>query len=296
MDRKRPHTKDELVDLYTQMKYPMEYFIKFESNYQKYYSEFFSEMKDYEDDDFENKDETIGGVALQFSSEYIDKFMVQINKGHSEEWAHLVAKYTEDKDCVIIANAYNSMSPELAKRELRLHCKSLGGDEFFEKHYLYLYEIGRGWYNPLEIAFEYSRIYKQQIAEGKSEIFAHHYADLMAADEYVEIYCEKYAYAYDKALSEGKSRVYAELFADKYGDGAVNYGEREEEDIPESWEEEIFAYMNGWEYATNNNLSNRFIGIYKNVYMNTIYADEPEKIPWNRLEEYVLEEALKKYK
>jgi hypothetical protein len=51
--------------------------------------------------------------------------------------------------------------------------------------------------------------------------------------------------------------------------------------------------MKGWGYAKNNNLSNRFIGVYENVYLNTIYADEPEKNPWNRQEEYILEEALK---
>jgi hypothetical protein len=116
---------------------------------------------------------------------------------------------------------------------LRLHCKSFGGDELFEKHYLFLFEIGEGWNNPQEIALKYSRIYKQQIAKGKNEIFAHQYADLMSSNEYVEIYYKKYAYAYDEALSEGKSKEYAVLFADMYGDGAANYGEREEKDIPE---------------------------------------------------------------
>ena len=295
MDRKKSHTKDELVDLYAQMKYPMEYFIKFESNYQKCYSELFSDMKDFEDDDFNDKDETIGGIALQFATRYVNKFMAQLDKGHSEEWAHLVAESIEDNNSLIIANAYNSMNPELAKQELRLYCKSLGGDEFFEKHYLFLFEIGESWNNPLETAMEYSRIYKQQIAKGKSETFAHHYADLMSGNEYVEIYCQKYAYAYDKALSEGKSKEYAELFAGMYGDGAANHGEREDRDIPDFWEEKVFGYMKGWEYATNNNLSNDFIGIYENVYLNTVYADEPEKISWDRLEEYILEEALKKY-
>ena len=295
MDRKKPHTKDELIDLYAQMKYPMKYFIKFESRYHECYSELFNDMKDYEDDDFEDEDDTIGGTALQFASEYLDRFMAQLNGGHGEEWAHLVAKPIEDNN-TIIADAYYSMSPELAKQELRLHCKSLGGDEFFEKYYLFLFEIGEGLNNPQKIALEYSKIYKQQIAKGKSEVFAHQYADLMSGDEFVEIYCRKYAYAYDKALSEGKSEEYAKLFADMYGDGAANYGEREDKDIPEFWEEKVFAYMKGWEYATNNNLSNEFIKIYERVYLNTVYADEPEKIPWNRLDEYILEEALKKYK
>ena len=221
MDRKRPHTKDELEDLYAQMEYPMKYFIKFESRYHECYSELFNDMKDYEDDDFDDKDETIGGIALQYSSEYIDKFMIQINEGHSEEWAHIVARSMEDNSYVVVADAYHSMPSELAKQELRIHCKSLGGDEFFEKHYLYLFEIGESLNNPQKIAFEYSKIYKQQISTGKSEVFAHQYADLMSGDEFVETYCRKYAYAYDKALSEGKSEEYAKLFADMYGGGTV---------------------------------------------------------------------------
>ena len=297
MDRKKPHTKDELVDLYSKMKYPMEYFVKFESNYQKHYLMNYSDMKDYEDDDFED-DESIGGVALQYASEYMNKFMAQLNSGHSEEWAHLVAESYEDDDELIVENAYSSMFlklAELAKQDLRLHCKSLGGDEFFEKHYLFLFETGEGWNNPREVAAEYSRIYKQQITDGKSEIYAHEYANLKSKNVFVEIYCDKYAYAYDKALLEGKSNEYAELFADMYGDGAANYGEREHRDIPEFWEEKVFAYMKGWEYATNNNLSDKFIGLYQNVYMNSIYTDEPGEIPWDRLDEYVLEEALKRY-
>ena len=298
MDKKKPHTKYELVDLYSQMEYPMEYFVKFEANYQKHYSMLYSEMKDYEDDDSED-DETIGGVALQYASEYVNKFMAQLNMGHSEKWAHLVAESVEFDEDQTVEEAYSSMFlefRELANQDIRLHCKSLDGDEFFEKHYLFLFESRETWNNPREEAAEYSRIYKQQIANGKSEIYAHEYAYLMSKNDFVEIYCDKYAYAYDKALSDGKSKDYAILFAEMYGDGAANHEEREHRDIPEFWEEEIFAHMKGWEYATNNDLSDKFVVIYKNVYMNAIYADEPDKIPWDRLDEYVLEEALKRYK
>lgn len=297
-DKKRIHTHEELKNIYASLKYPTEYFEKFESKYHECYTEWYKEMKNYEEDDFE-EGESIGNNALEYSTlSYIKRFVDEKEKGHSDEWTHIVANSFEDDEERIIDESYSvikSIDEELAKQELHLHCKSLCRDELFEKHYLFLFEIGEGLNHPQEIAKKYSEIYKQQIAKGKTPVYSHQYADLMSSNEYVEIYCEKYAFAYDKAISEGKSKMYAELFADKYGDGSANHGERENRDIPDFWEEKVFAYMNGWEYATNNNFSNKFIGIYENIYLNTIYADEPEKIPWNRLEEYILEEALKKY-
>lgn len=85
------------------------------------------------------------------------------------------------------------------------------------------------------------------------------------------------------------------MYADKYGDGFCNYGGREDAKIPEFWEERIIGYMKGWEYARANNLNTSFADLYENIYLNTIYSDAPEKTPWHRLDEYVLEETLKKY-
>lgn len=314
INQQQPHTLEELASLYKKTGYPEEYFPQFESHYRKTYNELYDDMKKFADEtaaeiaaeaaagivpeEEEQEKELISDDALFFASKYMDKFIEQIRLGHGKEWAHAIAgcmEWDEEQIINIAYEALESENEELAKKELLHHCRLLGEDEWFEKHYLFLFEAGEGGNNPRETAKEYSELYKQQIAAGKSEVYAHQYADFMSEGMYVQEYCEKYAYAYDKALSEGKDETYANLFADKYGSAFVDYGEREKKEIPEYWEEEVFAYMNGWEYARQNKLPDEFIRIYVIEYLGAVYPDEPNRIPRDRLEAYVLDKALEEY-
>ena len=310
INQQQPHTRDELTNLYKETGYPEEYFPQFESHYWKTYNELYDDMKKFAaetadeaaagtvPEEEEEEKESIRDDALFFALKYMDQFMEQIRLGHGKEWAHAFAGCMERDEEQIINTAYEALEyedEELAKKGLLHHCRLWGEDEWFEKHYLFLFEAGEGGNNPRETAKEYSELYKRQIAAGKSKVYAHQYADFMSEGMYVQEYCEKYAYAYDKALSEGKDETYANLFADKYGSGFVDYGKRKKKGIPEFWEEEIFAYMNGWEYARQNKLPDEFIGIYVREYLGAVYPDEPNRIPKDRLEAYILEKALEEY-
>ncbi|MDX9695236.1 MAG: hypothetical protein RBT49_05550 [Bacteroidales bacterium] len=94
-------------------------------------------------------------------------------------------------------------------------------------------EQGEGYADPWpgKQASEYSKIYKEQITKGKSEIFAHKYADLMASKEYTELGCYAEAIEYEKALNEGFSERYASSFAMHLSEYIANYFTNYEETI-----------------------------------------------------------------
>ena len=135
--------------------------------------------------------------------------------------------------------------------------------------------------SPQEQAIIYSSIFKEQLLQGRSEIFAHQYADLKAEGQYVEEYCYWFAHSYDDALQKGKSEKYAYLFADKMGDYYADYyGRYLKDPIIDSRNHEfnerrILGHMKGWEYATANEFKNAdtFISCYESTYINERYPD-----------------------
>jgi hypothetical protein len=155
---------------------------------------------------------------------------------------------------------------------------------------------------PEEKARKYSKIYKEQIANGKPQIFAHEFADLMADGTYHKIYCENYAFAFDNAISQGNSLEYAKKYADLYGTALVDIKRRagisDDEELIDYNIEKVNAYMKGWEYAKDHQVNDRerFIGIYETTYLNAFYSDLCILEETNeQFDKRVLEMALKKY-
>jgi hypothetical protein len=146
------------------------------------------------------------------------------------------------------------------------------------------------------------KIYKEQLAKGKSEVYAHHYSDLMANGEYHEIYCEEYAFAYDKAISENKSSEYASVFANKYASELVDikrrYGISEDEEMIDFAIEKVNAYMKAWQYGEENQLKDfeLFAEIYENIHLNTCFLDDiTENKSSEEFDKLVLEKTLERF-
>ena len=102
---------------------------------------------------------------------------------------------------------------------------------------------------------------------------------------------------------EGWDKLYIDVYMDKYEEGLLEDGEeREHPDIPTYWETKVIAYMKAWDYVRNSEIKGdykektRFIDIYMNEYLNASFPDHPEKIPWDRFEEYVMDRALKRFR
>ena len=69
---------------------------------------------------------------------------------------------------------------------------------------------------------EYSKIYKEQIEIGKSDIFAFKYAEKMAKKEYYTLSCYIEALEYESALNKGYSTLIAELISSELSELILN--------------------------------------------------------------------------
>jgi len=228
----------------------------------------------------------LGEAAVDFAVDFFNKYDNETRKGHSEEWARLYAENPEDHRHAF-HDAYDSIrktNPHQALVELQLHCKAVGGDNCFTRYFIYLMENGCDLedMSPDEWAASYSNIYKAQIANGRSEIFAHHYADNMADGSTSEAFSYTYANVYDTTIKFGKSHeyasTYANLIADFYADLYSSSKNIQYDEYDLYNETRIAGYMKGWEFAKNNQIKNSddFIAKFEHLYLRT-YEAPPHK-------------------
>lgn len=167
----------------------------------------------------------LGTIALNFAVEYFTIYDKEVQKGHSSEWAKLYAESIEEHPHAFndTYKAIRSINPEKALEELKVHCRCMGGDELYTKHFINLMEEGEGLSNPDKKASLYSKIYKDEIQKGNSPLFSHEYADNMAEEEYTELYCYSLAKEFEQAVNQGKSKEYAGAYACRIADYIANY-------------------------------------------------------------------------
>ena len=281
-----------------------EYFDFFILKYNFRLSEVKRDYKDFREDEIDDGD-TLSDIALRITHGYVDEYIKHVKKGHSPLWAETYADYMDEHEETAFYNSYERVkddSPEQAEKELLVECKALNADEYFIKHFLFLFSSGNGLDYPQEKAGIYSKAFNHQIKLGKSEIFATTYADNLADQYYSELYCYAYADAYDRALIQGKTESYAVKYGKKFGNLiAKKFGRM----IPLNKDpdfdfahDNVIAYMKAWEYAVENNLENAssFISLYQNKYMNTYYAVAGRpRISEEELDSQILDKVLKAY-
>jgi len=292
------YSKKELLEIAKEKQIPEKYFEDFVA---------FVEKDIYQmTDEADHDEEEIRTIAINLALKYFDKYEVEIQKGHSKEWAQNYAESIEGH-LHAFNDAYEFIkesNPAKAKEELKIHCRAMGGDYLYTNYFIYLMENGEAISNPDRQAARYSAIYKEQIASGKSEVFAHEYADLKASGEDSEYYCFWYAKKYDECIQMGKSEDYAQLFADEMGEYYSDYYGRYDEDEEidtenhEYGERNILGYMNAWEYARQYKLepADKFIKFYQNIYINSYYADDRDyRIAEKELDMDILNRALEEF-
>ncbi len=302
-DKKTAHTEAELIKLFKQDGIAEQYFSKFLAYYKICFDDAYEDYKDWEDNDWDEGD-SVQASALWCTNRFIKPYLELTAKGHGEEWAHEIAHSAEEGEkAIFFTHAdLHAINPELARKELLIHAKSLGGDVFFEKHYIFLFEVVAEPEGRIETAQQYSKIYKEEIAKGKSAVYAHQYADLISEGEFHETYCKEYAFAFDKAIGKNKSNEYAKVFADKYANSLVDikmrYGISEDQEMIDFAIEKVNAFMKAWEYAKEHRLNdfNRFAEIYENEHFNVYFPNEiaPD---WSieELDKLVLEKTLARF-
>lgn len=177
------------------------------------------------------REDEIKEWTIKLGLDYIRKYSTEIEKGHSAQWSRLYADSIEFHQHAFndAYKAIREQNPQQALEELKIHCKAVGADEYYTKHFIFLMENASGTEEiaPDTQAANYSRIYKEQMGLGKSAAFAHEYADHMTNDEWSEAYCYAYAKYYEEAIIAGKTKNQAVQFAiamaEYYGD-AYSFG------------------------------------------------------------------------
>ena len=292
------YSKKELKEIATEKHIPEKYFTEFIVFVEKY-------IKQMMDDEELGEDE-ISIAAIDLTVEYFCAYESEIQKGHSKEWSNKYAEYNGEH-LYAFNNAYEAVKKidsKKAKEELEIHCRAVGGDSLYTNYFIYLMENGDALADPDKQAAIYSAIFKQQIALGKSEVFAHEYSGLMADDEYSEIYCLWYAKTYDKCIQKGKPKEYATLYADKigsyYSDFYGRYFEDDEFVIEkhEFNERKILGYMNAWEFSLQNEIDDfkMFIEFYVNIYLNSYYSDDRDySIDERQIDVDVLSKTIERF-
>lgn len=164
-----------------------------------------------------------------YADEYMSVFVWERKKGFSTDWAreYALRYYIEEQEEHSIAYAFDhvkGINPNQAITDLRLYAELNNQDEHFIKHFTFFIEIDELSPTPPIIvqAKNYSEVYKQQIAKGKSEAYAHKYAEMIAEDKWWEYGCEVAALEYEKAIQAGCSPMAATCYADDISDVIVN--------------------------------------------------------------------------
>lgn len=247
------------------------------------------DVNDMFSDPAQVEDGNICERALAYALRYIEVYSDELQKGHGDRWAKLYAKsfYTAMGDHVepekyeALDFAYEELrkaDKELADREATFYCLKKSRSNLFIKHFLHLLNgAGEGFEDAETKAATYERVYNEQLAAGKSELFAHEYADIVADDTYRESYAYAYAWAYEQASNEGRSdeyvTEYAYKVADYVGDNFSSF-----EKAAGLWDfqiemDKINAFMQGKAYALQHNLKDpsRFAEWYSDEYVQVLY-------------------------
>lgn len=206
--------------------------ISIEKNFDKLTYDEFIRFLDYnleQDDRLGFDDLGHEKYMLEFVCEYIDAFIVERNKGFSETWAReytYIKLYEENINPAAIAcSKLLKIYEEQAMIDLKIYCQLTNRDEIFFRHFLHLLKTDFPNVTPsVELQAEsFSKIFKEQIKNGKNELFGNKYAELMASEEDSDLSCFTEAIEYEKAILSGYSIAYAEAFAFQIAEYISNY-------------------------------------------------------------------------
>lgn len=174
----------------------------------------FREMYPYEEDlDEDEKAENEEGerICIEFANDYIRYYVEQREKGHSHKWAHFYAlnHVSTDDDCSTFENLLELFDDkEEIDKDITIYASSINKDPVFVERLKFLIENTNCNYS--EKAVEYCRAYHKCIEEGKSEIYAHAYAEAVNDDSN---YCGIYASAFEHAKFHGMNHSEARMFS-----------------------------------------------------------------------------------
>jgi hypothetical protein len=268
----KKHTIDELKSIYIWFKGDDVGFVYFKDKY----DEEIQKGSPIDDIFFKTvEDETIYDIVV----DYLKRLLRFLREGHSIIYADKIAR--DDEDDEENRSVYEAFSkvfeidPLLAKNELILYCRTKGWtDPIQVNFFIHMMEEGE-YFNLGKYSKNYYDAYLSKIKIGKSELYAHVYADNSMIDEYNECYCDAYAWAFEKAVNAKKSKdiilEYCESFADEISNITDSFDDAvEDQEFFNFYHNQAIAKIQAIEYAKKNNINNLndFIKSYVNKFMN----------------------------
>lgn len=231
---------DNLIEVaYEELAVDGKYFDKFKEEVERCYSEL---QRDCPDDD-DPEEESNADASIRLSKEFMEYFVQEIEKGQCDSWAETYARSCLPgiEEYSSYREAYYSIeNEEDREKELDIHVASMSNDPLFRKRYKYLFTEITG--DPKEATENYCNDYRRIIALGKSDIYAHAYADYH--DDNKEAFCVFYAQAYELAKNHGMDDGDAYCFGDTCTE-ALDQGLWVEKDkflkrYHEDWQKEFY--------------------------------------------------------
>lgn len=233
---------DKLIqDAFAETGIDPKYYPQYEAEVKRRYKALQEEDPDYED----SPDEDNAHSSIAQTNEYIVHYVAEIEKGHCHQWAHSFAIFIlEEDEESAMRIALEELNDEDKQKELEIHASSINLDPIFVDRFTFLFDLGEP--NVKEKAEDYCRAYHKCIKQGKSEIYAHAFADAVN-ENYYEEFCEIYAEAYEVATNHGQDDSEAYYFGDFCTD-AADQGywlmlNKFKTEFKEDWQKEFYMLL-----------------------------------------------------
>ena len=228
------------------------YFPQYEAEAKRRYELF---RKDFPLDEDPTYEENNAIKSISLANDYIAFYVQEAEKGHGHKWAHFYALRSvyRDVEFKLIHYVLNNIDDIGEKdKELTIHARSINKDPIFVERFKYIVKNSNCNYS--EKAVEYCHAYHKCIEEGKSEIYAHAYAD--AVNNGFQGYSGIYAEAYEQAKNQGMNDDKADRFGVFCKCAAENdlYSDIEIENFKkiyqEKWQREFYLQLIEQEHKT----------------------------------------------
>lgn len=256
---------DELIrDAFLKTGFDEKYFPVYEEKIKLAYDELQQNMPD---DEETSDEESNVFESIRQANKYIAYYVEEIEKGHSDCWAVSFAEYRDTYDDIheTALEAYDSIEDKAQKEmDLDIFLNSISEDEIYRERYK-LVISGRV---PHEAASEYSRNYHSCIQEGKSETYAHGYANAISKNYSMygsEVYAEAYEQAINHDLNQDQAHLFAKFLTDVCGGGTWWDTSKYLNQYHEDWQKEFYLYLANKDYKhyTKQELNDLRREIYK---------------------------------
>ena len=226
-------TDNMIKNAFDELAVDSKYFDKFKEMVKRSYLE---QQRDNPDDD---EDESNADVSIRYSKEFMKYYVPEKEKGHCDIWAETYAKSRlwMSKEYEAYFEAYRAIEEiEDKEKELDIHVASMSIDPLFRKRYKYLFSEFED--DPKEATENYCKDYRRMIALGKSEFYAHAYADY-----HDDIYAQSYELAKEHGMGNRDASCFGDTCAEAVDQGMLSYTKEFLKQYHEEWQKDFYFYL-----------------------------------------------------